>query len=80
MTKQPLLKVSVNQTGVNKSVDFLEERSSWTTAALTPQGVAGAHLQREAKQPLPVQGRTTLSTHCLRREHRLHRYGRRHHV
>ena len=37
MTKQPLLKVSVNQTGVNKSVDFFEERSSWTTAALTPK-------------------------------------------
>ena len=37
MAKQPLLKVSINEVGVNKSVDFLEERGSWKTATLTPQ-------------------------------------------
>jgi hypothetical protein len=34
---QPLLKLSVNETGVNKSVDFSEEQGSWTTAPLTRQ-------------------------------------------
>ncbi len=37
MSKQPLLKVSLNKTGVNKSVDFAEEQGGWITASLTPQ-------------------------------------------
>lgn len=45
MAQQPLLKVSVNETGVNKSVDFSEERTSWVTAQLTPQELL-AHIYR----------------------------------
>ena len=37
MAKQPLLKVSVNEVGVNKSVNFAAEKVSWKTADLTPE-------------------------------------------